>query len=109
MFQPTACLTPQLCLCLCVCCALQGAFAELWEAQGIAAGDTLVFKRDPHSRTIELSRMPTGSGPSAYIKPEEVGAAAGSTAVVHTWSTQPLLKLACLCRWKQRLDTMLQL
>ena len=69
MFEPTSCPTPKR-----ACCTLQGAFAELWEAQGIAAGDTLVFRRDPHSRTIELSRMPAGSAHAAHIKPEEVGA-----------------------------------
>ena len=81
-----SCLTPNCACACCACRALQGAFAELWEAEGIAAGDTLVFRRDPHSRTIEHSRMPASSAQAAHIKPEEVGAG---------WPLGPMLGSAC--------------
>lgn len=51
---------------------LQGQFAELWQAQGICSGDTLIFKRDPLSGHIELSRIGAGSGASAAARLEEV-------------------------------------
>ncbi|KAL4425853.1 hypothetical protein ABPG75_009869 [Micractinium tetrahymenae] len=54
---------------------LRGQFAELWQAQGICSGDTLIFKRDPLSGHIELSRISAGSGAAAGARMEE---AAGS-------------------------------
>jgi len=51
---------------------VQGAFAELWEAQGISSGDTLIFKRDPLTGHIELNRMPAGTGAAMGARLEEV-------------------------------------
>ena len=44
---------------------MQGAFAELWESLGISAGDTLVFKRDPLTGSIELARHAASSATKA--------------------------------------------
>lgn len=52
---------------------LQGTFAELWGAQGICAGDTLIFKRDPTTGHIQLSRLTAGSAAATAARMEEVG------------------------------------
>jgi hypothetical protein len=46
---------------------VQGAFAELWESLGISAGDTLQFKRDPLTGSIDMARHLIGN-----TKAEEV-------------------------------------
>lgn len=46
---------------------VQGAFAELWESLGISAGDTLLFKRDPLTGSIDMARHLIGN-----TKAEEV-------------------------------------